>query len=74
MNNLTETSHKFQVGDVIETLPGYTGFEKATILGTFTEEKGIHKGKEMYLLKILCGTATMPISAENNYQLYKGRK
>lgn len=62
---------KFKVNDTIETIEHGRGFEKAVVMGIFTEKKGKNKGKEMYLLKIMCGTATIPISAEVNYRLVK---
>lgn len=64
---------KFNVGDVIEPILKGTGFEDATVLGIVTEKKGAHKGKEMYLLKIINGTATIPCSIESNYQLVNKR-
>lgn len=62
---------KFKTGDIIEAIEQGTGFEKATVLGTFISEEKRTKGKEMYRLKILCGTATIPVSAEINYQKVK---
>lgn len=63
---------KFKVNDIIECVESGRGFDNAVVLGTFTEKKGIHKGKEMYLLKIMCGTATVPISsADVNYRKIK---
>ena len=59
---------KFKPGDVITPIIGYSGFENATVMNTFTEKKGKNKGKQYYTLKILCGTATIPISAEVNYK------
>ncbi len=61
--------HKFQVGDTIEAIDLGKGFERATVLGTFIETKGKRKGKKMYKLKIICGTATIPVSAEACYKL-----
>ena len=66
-----DNEHKFKIGDTIETKEQGRGFEKATILGSFKETKGRFKGQEMYLLKIMNGTATMPITTEVNYQLKK---
>lgn len=60
---------KFQIGDKIKVNEYGRGFDNATVLNIFTEKKGRHKGKEMYLFKILCGTATVPVSAEDNYKL-----
>jgi hypothetical protein len=62
---------KFKPGDQIEAIDMGKGFEKATVLGTFIETKGMWKGRQMYKLKILCGTATIPIEAEVNYKLLK---
>ena len=44
---------KFKVGDVIKPIEGYSGFIDAKIIGITKEIKGPHKGKEMYLLKII---------------------
>ena len=68
--------YKFKKGDVIEAIDRGRGFEQATVLGTFIEDrkKSKFKGKEMYLLKIMNGTATIPIEAEENYKLYKSKK
>ena len=60
---------KFNPGDHIEAIDRSRGFEEAIVLSTFTSQEKKTKGKEMYLLKILCGTATIPVSAEYNYQL-----
>ncbi len=62
---------KFKEGDVIKTIEKGKGFEEAKVLGTFTEKKGKFKGREMYLLKIMCGTATIPTSVEDYYILCK---
>lgn len=65
---------KFKPGDHIETIEKGKGFDEAVVLGTFTEtHKGKFKGQEMYNLRIICGTATIPVSAECNYRLSKGR-
>ena len=60
---------KFKIGDKIKVSEYGRGFEQATVLNIYTEKKGRLKGKEMYLLKIVCGTATIPVSAEDNYEL-----
>ena len=65
---------KFHKGDRITAIDKARGFDDATVLNTFISEEKRTKGKEMYLLKIMCGTATIPVSAEINYQLYKGKK
>ena len=62
---------KFKQGDTIEAIERGRGFERAVVMNIYTEQKGKNKGKEMYLLKILCGTATIPVSAEVNYGLVK---
>ena len=62
---------KFKKGDHIKAISGYRGFDEATVLGTFISQDKKFKGQEMYLLKIMCGTATMPVSMENNYNLIK---
>ena len=46
----------------LHTIKGSTG------IYIISKEKPT-KGKEMYLLKIICGTATIPVTAEYNYQL-----
>jgi hypothetical protein len=63
--------YKFKPGDVIETTIKNRGFERATVVGVFKQTKGKNKGKMLYKLKIICGTATMPIEAESNYKLVK---
>ena len=60
---------RFKIGDKIVPIERGRGFEEATVLKIFTETKGVHKGKEMYLLRIINGTATMAVSAEANYKL-----
>ncbi len=62
---------KFKKGDVIEAIDKGRGFEQARVLGTFIEEgkKSRFKGREMYLLKIPCGTATIPIETGELYKL-----
>ena len=59
---------RFKKGDTIEAIERGRGFEKAVVMNIYTEQKGKNKGKEMYLLKIMCGTATMPVCAEENYR------
>ena len=59
---------KFKEKDVIKSIPGYKGFEEATVLGVFTDTEKF-QGKKMYLLQIPCGTATLPVSMEDNYKL-----
>ena len=62
---------RFKKGDTIEAIEHGRGFEKAVVMNIYTEQKGKNKGKEMYYLKIMCGTATIPIEAEDNYRLVK---
>ena len=66
---------KFKVNDVIEPVERGKGFEQARVLGTFIEEgkKSKFKGREMYLLKIPCGKATIPIETEECYKLVDKR-
>ena len=66
--------YKFKIGDIVEPCIKGSGFEGAVVLNIFTETKGVHKGKEMYLLKIPCGTATIPCNIQDNYQLVKQKK
>lgn len=60
---------KFKPGDQIETIEYGRGFDKAVVKSIYTEQEGKYKGQQMYLLKIMCGTATVPVSAEDNYRL-----
>ena len=55
---------KFHIGQTICAITPHTGFEKALI--TSIDDKFYH-------LKIMCGIATMPISAEKNYKLYTNK-
>ena len=56
--------HKFKIRDVISPIDAGRGFEHATVIGFTTERK-----REHYLLKIINGTATIPITSEEIYQL-----
>ena len=60
---------KFKAFDKITAIERGRGFEEATVLNIFTAKKGRFKGREMYYVKIMNGTATIPISAEENYEL-----
>ena len=62
---------KFKKNQVIEPIDKGRGFEQARVLGTFIEEnkKSRFKGREMYLLKIPCGTATIPVEMGELYKL-----
>lgn len=64
---------KFKKYDQIAAI-NCNGFEKATVLNIYTAEKGKFKGRQMYLLRIMNGTATVPVEAEINYQLVKDKK
>lgn len=62
---------KFKKGDVIECVVPGRGFERATVLDIITSTEKRTRGKKLYYLKIVCGTATIPIGAEVNYELVK---
>ena len=55
---------KFKIGDELIPVIRGRGFEKSKVIG-FVEDKG----KQCYLLRIVNGTATVPISVEDNYEL-----
>ena len=55
---------KFKIGDELIPVIRGRGFENSKVIG-FVEDKG----KQCYLFKIVNGTATVPISAEDNYIL-----
>ena len=55
---------KFKVGDKISPIEVGKGFENATVIGRIRQN-----GKRYYSLKIVNGTATIPISAEVNYKI-----
>ena len=57
---------KFKKGDTITRMEYCSGFERATVLDIFED-----KGKQYYKLRILNGTATMPVGAEVNYERLK---
>ena len=57
---------KFKKGDKIEPIAQGLGFENATVTGITKQN-----GKQYYTLKIMCGTATIPVNAETNYQIKK---
>ena len=61
----------FNIGDKVTPRPDHIGYENATVINIFTQKKGKNKGKQYYVLKIMNGTATIPISAEVNYKLVK---
>ena len=60
---------KFKVGDILTVDEYGRGFDMATVTGVIEQ-----KGKQYYTLKIMCGTATIPVSAEVNYKLFEGKK
>lgn len=60
---------KFKVGDKLKVAEYGKGFDDSTVIGV-TE----NNGRQYYILKIMCGTATIPISAEVNYELFKEKK
>ena len=55
---------KFKKGDKIVVDEFGRGFEQATVTGIIEQN-----GKQYYTLKIVNGTATIPVSAEVNYKL-----
>lgn len=55
---------KFKKGDHIVPVDSYQGFENSKVIDIFEID-----GKKFYKLKILCGTATIPVSAEDYYKL-----
>lgn len=55
---------KFNKGDTITPAEYYHGFENATVLDILNEGD-----RKYYKLKIINGTATIPVSAEVNYKL-----
>ena len=57
---------KFKVGDVLTVTEYGRGFDMATVTGVIEK-----KGKQYYTLKIMNGTATIPLSAEVNYKKYE---
>ena len=60
---------KFEVGDNIVVDEYGRGFDMATVTGVIEK-----KGKQYYTLKIMNGTATIPISAEVNYKIFEDKK
>lgn len=60
---------KFKKGDIIKAnIPG-RGFERAKVLSIFTATQGKYQGRTMYLLEIVCGTASIPIDVQGEYHL-----
>lgn len=60
---------KFKVGDVIEPIEKGRGFEQAKVVDIFTCDTGRFRGRKMYLLKIPCGQASVPIESEVYYKI-----
>ena len=60
---------KFKVGEIIEPIERGRGFENAEVQNVYTATSGRFKGEEIYLLKVINGTATVPVKAEDNYKL-----
>ena len=60
---------KFNRGDVITAIEFGMGYEDATVTNVIKRN-----GKQYYTLSILCGTATIPVSAEVNYKKVKSSK
>ena len=57
---------KFEKGDIITVTEFGKGFDMATVTGIVEQS-----GKQYYSLKIMNGTATIPVSAEVNYELFE---
>jgi hypothetical protein len=57
---------KFKQGDVITAIYKGRGLEEATVMGVIEKE-----GKQYYSLKIVRGTALLPVVAEDNYKIFK---
>ena len=60
---------KFKAGDTIVVDEYGNGFDKATVTGVIKQN-----GKQYYTLKIMNGTATIPVSAEVNYKIFENKK
>ena len=60
---------KFKIGEIIEPVERGRGFDSAIVQDIYTATRGRFKGEKMYLLKVINGTATVPIRAEDNYKL-----
>ena len=60
---------KFNKGDIITATEFGIGYEDATVTDVIKQN-----GKQYYTLSILCGTATIPVSAEVNYKKVKTKK
>ena len=62
-------SMKFNAGDIIVVDEYGRGFDMATVTDVIKQN-----GKQYYTLKIVNGTATIPISAEINYKIFENKK
>lgn len=60
---------KFKIGDILEPIERGRGFDSAIVQDIYTATRGRFKGEEMYLLRIINGTVTVPVRAEDNYKL-----
>ena len=60
---------KFKVGEIIEPVERGRGFENAEVQSIYIAIRGRFKGEEMYLLKVINGTVTVPVRVEDNYKL-----
>lgn len=60
---------KFKSGDILTVTEYGRGFDMATVTGVIEKN-----GKQYYTLKIMNGTATIPISAEINYKIFENKK
>jgi RNA polymerase-interacting CarD/CdnL/TRCF family regulator len=59
---------KFKQGDHIVVSEYGNGFDWAIVTGVIEQ-----KGRQYYTLKIMNGTATIPVSAEVNYKIAKDK-
>ena len=60
---------KFKIGDKVTPAAYCNGFKDATIVGIVEI-----KGKPHYVMKIMNGKATVPLSVEDNYKLVNESK
>jgi RNA polymerase-interacting CarD/CdnL/TRCF family regulator len=58
---------KFKKGDMITVTSYGIGFENVVVRNIINQD-----GKQYYVLKIVNGTVTIPVSAECNYELCNG--
>jgi hypothetical protein len=57
---------RFKQGDVITAIYKGRGLEEATVMDVVEKD-----GKQYYSLKIVRGTALLPVAAEVNYKIFK---